>query len=111
VPDEKFSQQLGWLQLSERLSAPRLSGWKAQLPGPESRQALTALADVTEFLDLPASELPDKAVPNPAEQSGMISLTLQYVSRTIHQLPNFFATRIITSFQDLPMTRQGARNR
>ena len=66
-PDEKFAEQLAWLQLSERVSATRLSRWKAQLPGPESRQALTALADVAKFLDLPASELPDKAAPNPGE--------------------------------------------
>ena len=51
-PDEKFAEQLAWLQLSERVSATRLSRWKAQLPGPESRQALTALADVAKFLDL-----------------------------------------------------------
>ena len=76
-PDGELAEQLAGLQLTERLSPTQLLRWKTQLPGPESQQALTALADSAEFVDLPAYELPDKAVPNSAEQSGIISLALQ----------------------------------
>ena len=102
--DEELAKQLAWMRLTERLSPAQLLRWKAQLPGPESRQALVALADLAEFLDLPASEFPDNPVPNPAEQTRIISLARQYVIRTLHQLPNFFATRVTSTFQDLPQT-------
>jgi hypothetical protein len=102
--DEELARQFAWLRLTERLSPVQLLRRKAQLPGPESRLAFMALVDTAEFLDLPASELPDKAVPNPAEQSEIISLALQYVSRTLHQLPNFLARRVTSTFQDLPQT-------
>jgi hypothetical protein len=32
----------------------------------------------------------------------MMALTITYVSKTLHQLPNFSATRITTRFQDQP---------
>jgi VWFA-related protein len=84
--------------------ALRLSTWQAQLPGPESQRALMALADASEFLDLPASEISAKSAPDAAEQRRIIALALHYLINTIHQLPNFLATRVTTSFQDAPQT-------
>jgi VWFA-related protein len=103
-PDAEIAQQLSWLELSERLSTTWLSTWQAQLPGPESQRALMALADASEFLDLPVSEISAKAAPDAAEQRRIIALALHYLINTIPQLPNFFATRVTTSFQDAPQT-------
>jgi VWFA-related protein len=100
--DAKVAQQLSDLQLTERLSAARLSLWEADLPGPESRRSLVLLADVSAFLDPPAAEIPATPAPDFAAQRRMIALTVDYASKTLHQLPNFFATRDTVRFEDTP---------
>ena len=100
--DAKVAQQLSGLELTERLSAVRLSRWEADLPGPESRQSLVLLADLSAFLDPPAAEIPATATPDFAAQRRIVALTVDYASRTIHQLPNFFATRDTVRFEDSP---------
>jgi hypothetical protein len=100
--DAKVAQQLSGLELTERLSAARLSRWEADLPGPESRRSLVLLADVAAFLDPPAAEIPATPAPDFAAQRRMIALTVDYASKTLHQLPNFFATRDTVRFEDTP---------
>ena len=100
--DAKVAQQLSGLELTERLSAARLSRWEADLPGTESRQSLVLLADVAAFLDPPAAEIPATPAPDFAAQRRMIALTVDYASKTLHQLPNFFATRDTVRFEDTP---------
>jgi hypothetical protein len=97
--DAEVASQLGGLVLTERLSPVRLKRCEATLHGPRARQALMALADVAAFLDLPAAEIPSAAAPDVAAQRQMLALTVNYVIKTVHQLPNFFATRATTSFQ------------
>jgi hypothetical protein len=99
-PDADVARQLSGLELAERPNTARLLHWEAQLPGPKSRQVLMALADVSAFLDLPPAEIPATAAPDLEAQRQMMARTADYVARTIHQLPNFFATRITTTFQD-----------
>ena len=100
--DAKVAQQLSGLELTERLSAARLSRWETDLPGPESRRSLVLLADVAAFLDPPAAEIPATPAPDFAAQRRMIALTVDYASKTLHQLPNFFATRDTVRFEDTP---------
>ena len=100
--DAQAAAQLSDVVLSERLSTARLSRCEADLPGPRARQALRIIADMSAFLDLPAAEIPSLAKPEPKAQREMIALAVNYVSTTIHQLPNFFATRITNTFQDNP---------
>ena len=100
--DAKFAQQLSDLQLTERLSAATLSRWEADLPGPESRRSLVLLADVAAFLDPPAAEIPATPAPDFPAQRRMIALTVDYATKTLHQLPNFFATRDTVRFEDTP---------
>jgi hypothetical protein len=102
VSDVQLAAQLSDLVLTERLSAARLSRYEANLPGPRTLQALTVLSDLSAFLDPPAAEMPALARPEPRVQREVIALTVNYVSNTMHQLPNFFATRVTTSFQDNP---------
>jgi VWFA-related protein len=100
--DAEVAQQLSNLELAERLSADRLAKLEAALPGEKARQALIMLADPSAFLDPPANEIPATPSPNPDDQRKILTLTVNYVSQTIHQLPNFFATRVTTSFEDTP---------
>ncbi len=101
-PDAKVAQQLSGLELTERLSMAELSQWEAGLPGPQSRRSLVLLADLSAFLDPPAAEIPATAAPDFAAQRRMMALTVDYVSKTIHELPNFFATRDTVRFEDTP---------
>jgi hypothetical protein len=100
--DVQIAAQISDLVLIERLSASRLSRYETDFPGPRTRQALTVLADMSAFLNPPAEEIPAIARPDPKAQREMIALTVNYVNQTMHQLPNFFATRVTISFQDDP---------
>ena len=102
-PDAEVAQVLSGLELTERLSAVRRSHWNGQLPGRKSERALAALADESAFLDLPAAEIPAIAVPDLEAQHRIMALTTDYITEAVHHLPNFFATRITTSFQDEPL--------
>ena len=99
-PDAKVAKQLFGLDLTERVSSARLASWEAVLPGPESRQALVALADASAFLPLPPDEIPSTPAPDHAAQDSLLTRAMNYVTDTIPKLPNFFATRDTTRFSD-----------
>ena len=103
IPDGKLAQRLSDLELTERLSETKLQRWYSELPGQMAGQALIALADASAFLNPPAAEMPAMAAPDPSAQRQMMSMVLKYVSQTMHQLPNFFATRDTISFEDSPL--------
>jgi hypothetical protein len=98
--DAHVARKLSNLELTQRLNSVKLSRWLTALPGPKSQQALLALADMSAFLDLPPAEIPATAAPDSAAQRRMLSLSLDYISKTIRQLPNLFATRATTSYQE-----------
>jgi VWFA-related protein len=100
--DEEAARQLSNLELVERLSSDKLALWQADLPGPEARLCLTNLARESVFLDLPRGELPGLPPPDLPQQRRIMALTVDYVSKTTHQLPNFYATRETTRFEDTP---------
>jgi VWFA-related protein len=100
--DSDVAQLLSDLELTERLSLLKLAQIRAEMPGDKAQQALTAVADRAEFLSLPASEIPATPPPTPVEQRQMMSLVVTYVTKSVHQLPNFFATRETTRFEDRP---------
>jgi hypothetical protein len=98
--DAHVAGKLSNLELTQRLNSVELSRWLSALRGPKSQQALLALADMSAFLDLPPAEIPDTAAPDSAAQRHMLSLSRDYISKTIRQLPNLFATRATTSYQE-----------
>ena len=100
--DADAAWQLAGMQLSERLSTARAEQLEKEMPGEKSRQALEAVADASQFLDPPAADIPAKATPDFAEQRRMMGLVVAYVAKTIPLLPNFFATRVTTRFEDVP---------
>ncbi len=105
LPDAEVAMQLSDLELTERLSTARLDRLETDLPGEKSRQALLILADTSAFLDPPAAETPSQASPDLTTQQKILALTVNYVTQTLHQLPNFFATRVTRSFEDTPAVK------
>ena len=101
-PDASFAQKLAELELSERLSQQTLSRWHIESLGSASRQAVAILAEESAFLDLPPAELPGTPAPDLPTQRTILAQTVTYISKTIPQLPNFFATRITDRFEDTP---------
>jgi hypothetical protein len=75
---------------------------EATSPGVKTSQELKILMDESVFLPLPAGEVPVIAPPDTASQRQMMGLVVNYVSKTIHQLPNFYATRVTTQFEETP---------
>lgn len=101
-PDAQLAQELSRLELTERLSALRRARLDAELPGPAARQALVMLAEASEFLNLPATEIPTTPAPDHAAQTHVLAMARDYVLKTILKLPNFFATRETASFEGSP---------
>jgi hypothetical protein len=101
--DVKVAQHIYELELTERLSEGRLAHLEADLPGPLTRQALIAVGDASAFLDLPAEDIPSLAAPDPTAQSSMLALAAEYVRETVPRLPNFYATRDLSRFEDTPI--------
>jgi hypothetical protein len=100
--DWKIADRLSRLELTERLSPAQRLRLESRLPGIHSRQALTALADESEFMDPPADEALEKAVPSPAEQKAILSLASVYLNQSIPNLPNFLATRSTDIYEETP---------
>ena len=102
--DAELASKLTSLQLTERFASARVARWRAGLPGPRSQRALLGLADRSAFLAPPASDTPSTPAPDIAEQRRIMGLAATYVGNTIPQLPRFYASRIVTRFEDLPGT-------
>jgi hypothetical protein len=103
--DANIAKQLSALELTERLSRDANAQLQASLPGAKARQVLTALADNSEFLPLPATEIFAADPPDRAAQRSLLALTSDYLLKTIPTLPNFFATRDTIYFGDGPASQ------
>lgn len=106
-PDAEVARRLSGLALTERLSSARLDQLRANLPGEKSKQALLALADTSAFLDLPPNDIPATAAPDAATQRRILSLTVEYLGKTLPMLPNLFAARDTMRFETHPSQFQG----
>lgn len=100
--DRKIAGRLSHLELTERLSPAQRLRLESRLPGIHSRQALTALADESEFMDSPAEEGLEKAAPSPAAQKAILSLAAEYLNQSLPNLPNFLATRSTDIYEETP---------
>lgn len=100
-PDAELADDLAKLELTQRAGPLRIASWSARLPGPKSRQALLALTDASAFLKPPPEEIPDLSAPDLAEQKRIFAAATDYVVRTIPTLPNFFADRVTTRFDNI----------
>jgi VWFA-related protein len=97
--DGELANQLAGLELSERLDSNLLSLWTNRLRGKKSIAALVILADESAFLEPPAAEiLPDRA-PDRDAQRQIILGTAKYLHEVIPKLPDFFAIRTTTEYE------------
>jgi hypothetical protein len=103
--DAKVARQIHEMELSERAGAAELEQWQAALPGAHTRNTLIALTDASRFLAPNAAEIPQKAEPDLVAQQRMLSMAVEYVSRTLPKLPDFSATRQTMHFEDNPAQR------
>lgn len=104
--DRELADELANLQLTERLSTPRLESWLKRMPGTRSRQALTALADAAVFLPPPADELLSLPAPDMAARQAMMGHVADYLKREVPRLPNFYAMRTTVQFGE-PLPQKG----
>jgi hypothetical protein len=88
--------------LTERLSPARLAGLETDFPGGVTHEALTKLADITAFLQPPAADIYPAPPPDAETQQRMLSLAVDYIKTTVTRLPNFYAIRDTTHFEDTP---------
>jgi VWFA-related protein len=102
--DQDVAKRLGGMELSERLSSPRLAKMQAGLPGEKSRMALLVLADASAFLQLPAAEIPATPPPVLATQKLILSKAADNLVSVLHRLPDFFARETTTRFHDLKVS-------
>lgn len=104
--DVEAAKEINHLRLTERLSSPKLATLSAQLPGPQSTTALMAVGDASAFLKPPLDEVPEKAPPDLAEQRQMMSQAVDYLKKVIPKLPDFYANRLTTSFEEASTPKQ-----
>jgi hypothetical protein len=97
--DSALARQISGLQLTQRLTALNFANCEKALPGPKARLALVALADAAAFLPPPAEDIPAISKPDGPSQREIVSSAVRYAEKSIHDMPNFFATRLTTRFQ------------
>jgi VWFA-related protein len=95
----ELTKQLAGLELTERLSSSRLLLWKDRLRDKKSNEALVTLADESAFLDPPAAEILSDPVPDLDTQRRMMVRTVNYLKEVIPKLPDFFAIRTTTEYE------------
>lgn len=108
-PDAALADDLSKLELTERPGPLRIASWSPRLPGPKSRLALLALTDTSSFLRPPPADVPDLPAPDLPEQKRIFADATNYVLRTIPTLPNFFADRVTTRFDNIWGPKSGPR--
>lgn len=107
--DGAAADALTGMELTERASAARLERWRKQLPGDRSRDALIAMVDESAFLKLPADDLSAAPPPDETEQHEMLARTAGRLNEVFSLLPNFYATRATTHYDDAPFQTQQAQ--
>ena len=105
--DVEVAQQLSGFELTERLSATTLARLESTSPGAKTSQELKILADRSAFLPLPTAEIPSIATPDLDSQRKLIALLVNYLTSTLPRLPNFYATRQTTHFEETPLVQTG----
>jgi VWFA-related protein len=96
--DAEAAKQISTLELTERLNDATLLSFAKY--GKKTEQALTMLADASAFLPPPISQIATEAPPDVNTQQRLISLAANYLQQIIPKLPNFFAERTTSRYQE-----------
>jgi len=98
--DADLAIQLSSVALSEQLTPVTLSRLLAKADiGPKTTEQLQLLAFASVFNPPPLAEIPNAPLPDSAARQRIISAAMSYVNTTLHQLPDFLATRTTLSFE------------
>ncbi|MGA2569492.1 MAG: VWA domain-containing protein [Terracidiphilus sp.] len=106
--DGEVAERLSELELTERLNPVLLQELNAELPGDRSKQALRIIADESQFVAAPSSEIPARPAPDISEQRRIMGSVATYVETATPHLPNFFAVRTTDRFEDTPLLQKTA---
>jgi VWFA-related protein len=90
------------LELTERLSTPRLDALLTLVKGERERQALISLADLSLALPPPPDEIVHQPAPTIEEQQAILERTVDYLVNSIPKLPDFFAARNTMRYEEPP---------
>jgi VWFA-related protein len=90
------------LELTERLSTPRLDALLSVIHGERERQALTAISDLSIALAPPDDEIVNRPPPPVEEQRAILLRTFDYLRNAIPKLPDFSALRNTVRFEEPP---------
>jgi hypothetical protein len=95
-------RKLASLELTERLSTPRLDALLSVIHSERERQALTADADLSLALAPPADEIVNRPPPPVEEQRAIFRRSFDYLQNAIPKLPDFYALRNTVRFEESP---------
>jgi len=95
-----LTRKLENLELTERLSTPRLDALLSVIHGEKERQALTADADLSFALAPPPDEIMNRAPPPQVEQRAILRRTFDYLQNALPKLPDFYALRTTERFEE-----------
>lgn len=117
--DADFLQRLGNMELTERLTSNKRTELAGMFHNDRDREALVAIADLSEFLAPPPGVAPADPAPDRAREREILEHIFDYLANSIPKLPDFFATRATVSYQEpqvrdedscmLPSTEQALR--
>ena len=99
--DGKVARQLADVELSERVSPARRSRWEKDFPGGKTREQLMRLADSAAFLNPPEEDVIRDPMPDTETQTKIFAMAVDFAKTTFSRLPNFYATRTTTHFDDV----------
>jgi VWFA-related protein len=105
--DAELARQLAELILTERLSTLKLLSLSAAIRSEKARQALIVLADESAFMDPPANEIAADTPPDHESQQRIAALASEYLNKAVPNLPNIYATRTATHYQENPLFEKG----
>jgi VWFA-related protein len=97
-----LARKLENLELTERLSTPRLDALLSLLHSERERQALTADADLSFPLAPPPDEILNRPPPPVEEQRAILRRTFDYLQNALPKLPDFSALRNTVRFEEPP---------
>jgi hypothetical protein len=95
-----LQRKLENLELTERLSTPRLEALLRVIHSERERQALTADADLSIALAPPPDDIVNRPPPPLDEQRAILRRTFDYLQNAIPKLPDFSASRTTSRFEE-----------
>ena len=104
LSDADLAQRIAGLELTERPSASDLKTWISNSAGPKTIEAINSIANLAAFLNPPRAEILEIPAPNIATQRTIMAQAIDFVAGTLSALPNFFADRDTTSYDDSPQS-------